>query len=165
MKILGLLGSENKNGAGIGLLARALKATKADTEIVYLSEMPSVEEMHRKILSCDGIIIATPVHWFNVSVHVKKFIDEVLWRFSCKPYEIEGIPVGIIATCNEDGANQAISQIVMPLNHCGFYVPPFGTLIHNLSTPSHGEDGWQDNAEYIGEQIALYAREELAKDN
>ncbi len=158
MKILGLLGSKNKDGVGAGLLARALKATGAGTELVHLSEMPSVAKMHEKILSCDGIIISTPVHWFNVSVHVKKFIDEVLWRFSGEPYEINGIPVGIIATCNEDGANQAISQIVMPLNHCGFYVPPFGTLIHNLSMPSHGEDGWQDDAESIGKQIERHAK-------
>lgn len=73
-----------------------------------------------------------------------------------KLHEADGL---IIATCNEDGANQAIAGIAMPLNHIGLYVPPFGTLIHNTAMPGHGEGGWQNKPEIIGRQVAEYALE------
>ena len=85
-----------------------------------------------------------------------KFIDETLYDFSAEPYELEGKPVGIIAVCNEDGGNQAIASIATPLNHCGVFVPPFGTLFYNKSMPGHGEGGWQEEVEWIGKVVADY---------
>ena len=123
---------------------------------MILKEGFSAHDIQMKVLAADGLIIATPVHWFNMSVLTKRLIDEVFWRFSGKPYEIDDMALGIIATCNEDGANQAIASIALPLNHCGLFVPPFGTLIHNTSMPGHGEDGWQNDPEFIGRQVADY---------
>ena len=44
----------------------------------------------------------------------------------------------------------------MPLNHCGVFVPPFGTLFYNKSMPEHGEDGWQEEVEWIGKVVTDY---------
>ena len=145
------------------LLKRALKEAKKDgvkTKILDLAnpDTPPMDDSRIKdmLRKADGFIIATPVHWFNVSVLIKQFIDMALYDFSDEPYELEGKPVGIIAVCNEDGGNQAIASIAMPLNHCGVFVPPFGTLFYNKSMPDHGEGGWQEEVEWIGKVVADY---------
>ena len=145
------------------LLKRALREARKSgvrTKILDLAndDTPPMNDSRIKdmLRKADGFIIATPVHWFNVSVLIKQFIDEALYDFSDEPYELEGKPVGIIAVCNEDGGNQAIANIAMPLNHCGVFVPPFGTLFYNKSMPEHGEGGWQEEVEWIGEVVADY---------
>ncbi len=142
------------------LLSRALMATKTQTSIIILSKCFDKKVIQKELLRCAGLIIATPTHWFNCSILIKRLIDEAFWEFAKEPYALEDIPVGIIAVCNEDGANQAIASIALPLNHCGLFVPPFGTLIHNTRMPSHGENGWQDDAELIGKQIKAYILKE-----
>ena len=145
------------------LLKRALREAEKSgvrTKILDLAndDTPPMNDSRIKdmLRKADGFIIATPVHWFNVSVLIKQFIDEALYDFSNEPYELEGKPVGIIAVCNEDGGNQAISNIAMPLNHCGVFVPPFGTLFYNRSMPEHGEGGWQEEVEWIGKVVVDY---------
>ena len=67
-----------------------------------------------------------------------------------------------LAKVNLDGQprrDRAIASIALPLNHCGLYVPPFGTPIHNICMPGHGERGWQNRPEEIGPQVAEYALE------
>ncbi len=93
-----------------------------------------------------------------MSVLAKRLIDEgILGLRASEGHELEDMPLGIIATCNEDGANQAIAGIAMPLNHIGLYVPPFGTLIHNTAMPEHGEGGWRTSPRLSGRQVAEYA--------
>ena len=133
-------------------------ATKTKIDIIILSENFDKARIQAKLFECGGLIIATPTHWFNCSLLIKRLIDETFWEFAGEPYALEDIPVGIIAVCDEDGANQAISSIALPINHCGLFVPPFGTLIHNTRMPSHGENGWQNDAELIGKQVRAYER-------
>ncbi len=159
--ILGILGAPTGNkSVAYGLLERALHAAQGlgvSTDVEMLKSDFKVAAVKEKILNSKALIIATPVHWFNVSTLIKRLLDEVFWELDGDPYPLEGRPLGIIATCNEDGANQAIASIAMPANHVGLYVPPFGTLIHNIAMPGHGEDGWQDDPEYIGRVLATHA--------
>ena len=159
--ILGILCAPTaEKSVAHGLLRKALQAAEkkgTTSALEILRPDFSLKAVQKKLLDADGLIIATPVHWFNVSVLAKRLIDEVFWDFSDEPYDLDGMPLGIIATCNEDGANQAIASIALPLNHCGLYVPPFGTLIHNIAMPGHGEHGWQNRPEEIGAQVATYA--------
>lgn len=159
--ILGILCAPTaEKSVAYGLLRKALQAAEevgTSTELEILRPDFSIKAVQRKLHDADGLIIATPVHWFNMSVLAKRLIDEVFWDFDDEDYELEDMPLGIIATCNEDGANQAIASIAMPLNHIGLYVPPFGTLIHNIAMPGHGEGGWQNKPEIIGRQVAEYA--------
>lgn len=163
--IVGICGSPHgKSSNCFNLLTRALKATKVQTEIIVLSDNFDTPTIQKRLIEANGLIIATPTHWFNCSLLIKRLIDETFWDFSGEPYELEDMPVGIIAVCNEDGANQAISSIAIPLNHCWLFVPPFGTLIHNTRIPTHGESGWQDNPELVGEQVALYLKDIALQD-
>ena len=158
--IVGICGSlHGKASNCYRLLSRALIATKVKTETIILSENFSTPLIQKKLIKASGLIIATPTHWFNCSILIKRLIDETFWDFAKEPYALEDMPVGIIAVCNEDGANQAIASIAMPLSHCGLFVPPFATLIHNTRIPTHGENGWQDDAELIGKQVASYLKE------
>lgn len=158
--ILGIGCSPNGRGSlSSVLLNRALREAEKEgvnTMVVFLSEGYDVEKIQEKILEADGVIFATPTHWFNVSALAKEFIDKVMWRFSGDPWEIDGKPIAVMASCNEDGANQAIMNIVMPLNYCGFFLPPWCALIHNKSMPGHGEDGWQDDPEELCRQLIRY---------
>jgi multimeric flavodoxin WrbA len=166
-RLLGVCGSRTgRKSISYDLLRRALKAATemgADTETYVLSEKFDAKEMIGKLREVDGLIVATPVHWFNMSALTKTFIDEAFWDFSDEPYELDGKPVGIIAICEEDGGNQAIASITLPLNHCGMFVPPFGTLFHNSSMPGHGERRWQNKPQIIGEQVAVYAERRHVK--
>ena len=159
--ILGICGSPlGRKSMCYKLLGRALEESRkygVETRILDLSlDKLTVMGTRDLMREASGFIIVSPVHWFNVSVLIKQFIDEVLEDFSEEPYELEGKPVGIIVVCNEDGGNQAISNIAMPLNHCGVFVPPFGTLFYNKSMPGHGEGGWQEEVEWIGKVVVDY---------
>jgi multimeric flavodoxin WrbA len=160
--VLGFCGSSvGRQCKSFQLLEGALKAAQGEglrTATHLLSEKNfAALSLKEKVRAADGLIISTPVHWFNVSWITKRFIDEVFWDYSGKPWALRDRPVGIIAVCDEDGANQAIASIAMPLNHCGMFVPPFGTLIHNTKMPGHGEGGWQNKPEEIGYQVARYS--------
>ncbi|MBL8705364.1 MAG: NAD(P)H-dependent oxidoreductase [Rhodospirillales bacterium] len=161
--LLGILGAPTREKSiAYSLLGRALRAAErlgVGTDIEILESDFNAHAVGERMVKANGLIIATPVHWFNVSTLIKRFLDEVFWELDGEPYPLEGKPLGIIATCNEDGANQAIASIAMPANHVGLYVPPFGTLIHNIAMPGHGEDGWQDDPEFIGRVIATHARQ------
>ncbi len=165
-KIIGICGSPlGEKSKCYELLSRALREARnngVSTEIHDMSVSGTVL-LKERLKEADGFIIATPVHWFNVSVLIKQFIDETLYNFSAEPYELEGKPVGIIAVCNEDGGNQAIANIAMPLNHCGVFVPPFGTLFYNRSMPEHGEGGWQEEVEWIGKVVADYIENDIRR--
>jgi multimeric flavodoxin WrbA len=157
------------------LLERALEAAKglnATTSLTLLTnelldDKSSVKALQDAIKKCDGLIIATPVHWYNVSVLIKRLLDEVFEDFDEE--ELDGKPFGVIATCNEDGANQALASIVMPLNGYGLLLPPYCALIHNLTIVSVLEKldlkrrkwfEWQDkDVEHIGKEVTEYARQ------
>ncbi len=180
--ILGIAGSHHgknhdtvieryKKSQSLELLRRALRAVKKRgfrTELELLDQNNFVQNVFSdkkdetvkyyqdKLRKAAGIIIATPTHWFNISIQIKTLIDVVFWDFAFEPFEMSDKPLGIIATCNEDGANQAIASIALPLNHCGLFIPPFGTLIHNIAMPEHGLDSWQNDAESIGNTVVDY---------
>ncbi len=162
--ILGICGSpQGRKSKCYELLVRALQGAEAHrnkphTKALILAENFNVSMLKRELKQAHGLIVATPTHWFNVSVLTKRLIDEVFWDFSAKPWDLEDMALGVVANCNEDGGNQAIASVVMPLNHCGLLIPPFGTLFHNEGMPSHGEDGWQNELEEVGKQVATFMR-------
>lgn len=164
MKILGFNGAPAKTGAVAALLSESLRA--AAEEITELGETPStavihlvdiVKEFHDgsftnipaslrstfdSMSTADGFVFATPVHWFNMSALMKCFIDWLtsLQRDTC---ELEGKVAGVLAHCDEDGGNQAVTSILSPLVHMGMLVPPYSGFFKNKYMASHSEAGWQ----------------------
>lgn len=164
MKILGFNGAPAKTGAVATLLSESLRA--AAEEIAELGETPNtavihlvdiVKEFHDgsftniptslqstfdSMSTADGFVFATPVHWFNMSALMKCFID---WLTSLEQdtCELEGKVVGVLAHCDEDGGNQAVTSILSPLVHMGMLVPPYCAFFKNKYMASRSEAGWQ----------------------
>lgn len=102
MKILGISGSPKLTGFTNLLLAKAMEGARckgAETEIIILNELKfdpcqeclkcsntgecavpdEMQPLYKKILSADGIIIASPIYFGTVSAQLKMMID----RLSC----------------------------------------------------------------------------------
>jgi len=161
MKIIGFNGSPHKDGICSKLLENALKeceAKGANTENIKLIDLnlpffhgrnektPPVglEPLWEKIKEADGFIFATPVHWFNMSAPMKNFIDWFTTFESIGGYPLEGKVAGIITTCEEDGGQKTINDIVAPLMHQGIIFAPYVGVFFNKNMNQKSEDNWQN---------------------
>ena len=158
--ILGFDGSPHKEGLCAGLLNKALNICKdngADTEYVKLidlqlpvfhgkytdDEPKGHKDLWSKIRNSDGLIFATPVHWFNVSASMKNFIDW-LTTLEVGNFYLEGKPVAILTTCEEDGGQKAINDITAPLMHHGAIFYPYSSLFFNINMNKNSENNWMN---------------------
>jgi multimeric flavodoxin WrbA len=117
----------------------------------------AVGALVNQVIASDAIIIATPTHWFNVSSLTKIFIDH-LTDLEEPKFSLQGRVVGVIATCEEDGGNQACMNMIAPLLHLGCIVPPYGAIFRNLSAGG-GEAQWQDrDFALLGMEVVLLAK-------
>ena len=57
-------------------------------------------------------------------------------------YPCEGKTAFFVATCDEDGGQQAINQMFAPLNHMGFSIPPYASYFYNNNMAEKSEDQW-----------------------
>lgn len=88
------------------------------------------DDMHiiaQELLSADGIIFASPVHWFGVSSEMKILIDR-LTPFENKGFLLESKVCGFIVYGNEEGRVFALTQMAAMANHMGMIVPPYAML-------------------------------------
>ena len=165
MKIVGFNGAPGKTGAVATLLTESLRA--AEEEIAVLGETPNtavihlvdvVKEFHdgsftnipsslqstfESMRTADGFVFATPVHWFNMSALMKCFIDWLTSLERQDTRELEGKVAGVLAHCEEDGGNQAVTSILSPLVHMGMLVPPYCGFFRNKNMALQSEAGWQ----------------------
>lgn len=156
MMILGICGGK-RGGKTDRLLKRALKSAPCETDIIYLSWRTNYRKEIRRMIAADGLVLATPVHWYNVSKEMKALIDEMP---DGPRYPFDGKPVMFIAVCNEDGGQQAINSMMAPLNGMGFVVPPYAGVFHNTSIRGHGEVGWQlADIKDMGKRLAAFIEE------
>jgi multimeric flavodoxin WrbA len=116
-KILALYGSPRREGNTSTLLSHSVKGAReagADVEEIHLSELkisPCLEiyacrdtgrciiqddfqPLHDKLLTCDALMLSSPVFFYTVSAHTKIFMDrcQALWA---KKYLVEKAPFGI----------------------------------------------------------------------
>jgi len=174
MLVLGINGSDHKEGIGSQLLAEALLGAQnagAEVDFVHLAdhittfppvdygkEMPAeLKPLSDRIHAADAIVFATPVHWFNMSTRMKALID-FMTPLEYPDFPLVGKVAGFIATCDEDGGQQAISLMAAAMNHCGFLIPPFGMVFHNNKAAGGGEGGWQNtDARLLGRNVVKLA--------
>lgn len=159
MKIVGVCGSPNPSGKTITALNIALEQSKkegAEIQLIILREYidapynatpeqllsDKIITLLNIIRSADGIILATPVHWFNISSLMKTFIDH-LTALEAPLFPMIGTPAACIAVCEEDGGTQACMAMAATLLHLGFTIVPNGALYYNTSM-SGGELNWQN---------------------
>ena len=173
--ILGFDGSPHREGHGGKLLKQALEVCSkngAKTEYIrlqdlelpffhgnYVTEPPADhEELWKKIKEADGFIFSSPVHWFNVSASMKNFIDW-LTTLEIETFNLEGKVAGAIATCEEDGGQSALNNMVAPLMHHGVFFPPYSTLFYNLNMNTSSENDWMNkDVDLLATNVVKMAR-------
>jgi multimeric flavodoxin WrbA len=153
IRILGINGSpRGEKSRAFFLLEKSLEVCRnlgAEIDIIHLSkvhiehcsgnysenrELCNVENCIKtkdsfkyvlnKMLLADGIIFSTSVQWFGVSSLMKTLIDR-LTSAENKEKLFDGKVTGFIAVAEEDGAMNAILQMVSAFNFMGFLIPPY----------------------------------------
>jgi multimeric flavodoxin WrbA len=133
-KAIAINGSSDKHGRTSRLL------NQLDIQIYHLQD--GIEPAYEAILKADVVVFATPTKWFNVSALMKEFID----RMEEGPnYPCEGKTAFFVATCDEDGGQQAINQMFAPFNHMGFLIPPYACYFYNNNMAEKSENKWMLN--------------------
>jgi multimeric flavodoxin WrbA len=107
-------------------------------EIFHLAE--GIEKARDAIIASNTVVFATPTRWFNVSASMKDLIDSLP---EAPTFPCHGKTAFFLAVCEEDGAQQAINQMMAPLNHMGFKIPPYASYIYNVNMAEKSEDQWQ----------------------
>ena len=161
-RIVGINGSPRK-GHVYSLLRRSLDsagAVGAKTQLVNLGfGLIMIGSAVKKIVKADGIIFATPVYWFNCSAAMKRLID-VMSVFADSPFVLEGKVVAFLSGCNEDGGQQAINSMAIPLNHMGAIILPFGFVFHNRNMVGRSENNWQESdIDSLGRRMVEFIEE------
>ncbi len=187
--ILGINGSPRKHGNAFKLLSLALKAAEAEgakTEVVHLYDYeikpcigclsdelrkckyPCVIEdddmgtLYEKVLKADGMIIASPVYWFNVSGQLKNFIDRLTvfenMIFIDGKCWVEGKVVGVIAAGADSGQIQLIANLFATLNSMGMVIPPWALAYTKDDSDALGQTQASMDAANVGRSVALMVK-------
>ncbi len=115
--ILALYGSPRRRGNSSTLLEKAVRGAReagASVEEIHLRDLsisPCMEiyecrktgrcamrddfdQLREKLLSCDGLMVASPIFFYTVSAHTKIFMDRCQ-EFWSKKYLIDKAPFGL----------------------------------------------------------------------
>lgn len=187
--ILGVNGSPRKNGNTFKLLSLALKAAEAEgakTEVIHLYDYnikpcigclsdelkkckyPCVIEdddmgtLYEKVLRADGLVIASPVYWFNVSGQLKNFIDRLTvfenMIFIDGRCWVEGKVAGVIAAGADSGQVQLIANLFVTLNSMGIVIPPWALAYTKEDSDALGQEQASMDAANVGRSVALMVK-------
>lgn len=139
-KVIGLVGSPNREGRTNRLVAAALEGAArkgAGTELIQMADhvvaackdcLPWVckdnskctyedeafEYLSRKILNCDALILGTPVYWWDISGLVKYLILK-MFRIYARSAPLQGLPAFGIAIAG--GTGNGLVSGLRPVYH------------------------------------------------
>lgn len=147
--VLIIQGSPNKNGRVAEMatsVAVALRQYGAETRLIHLTnykilphsgklnpkifiertkdDMPALQ---RLVLKADGIVFATPTHWFNMSSMMKLFIDR-LTSLEHYNFLLEGKVAGFVSYGPQGGAVNALMLLIMFASQMGMVIPPYAAV-------------------------------------
>ena len=172
VKILGINGSPHKDGICANLLKKVLAAAKehgAQTEIVHLvdtersfyhsgfKKKPEKDfaKLSVKIKEADGLVLATPVMWMNVSSLMKNFIEKLTY-FEVNNYDLEGKVAAFVTTEDLEGGWKTALDMAGPLNHMGLIIPPYAMLFYNRKLAHHVKAKWMKrDVELLGKNLVV----------
>jgi multimeric flavodoxin WrbA len=151
-KVIAINGSPQRSGHTARLLAMLdIK------DIHHLAD--GIRPALDAVAAADTVVFATPVLWFNVSALMKDLIEQ-MEEGPHFPYE--GKAAFFVAVCEEDGGQQAINQMMAPLNHMGFWIPPYASYIFNTSMADRSEDEWMlTGVDELAERVKSVERTKL----
>lgn len=75
----------------------------------------------------DAVVFATPVYWFSLSARMKALLERMTSLENQGVWNL-GKPMALVAVAEEDGAAQALSQMLLPLTYMGFVLAPMGLV-------------------------------------
>lgn len=98
IKILGIVGSKRKNGNTASLIQKAIEAAREEgieSEVIFLGDYniadctgcegckntlkcvidDDMQKIYPRLLKADAIILGSPTYFYNVTAHVKAFLD------------------------------------------------------------------------------------------
>lgn len=118
-------------------------------------------EIAKRILDSDGLIISTPVYWYAPSGVLKNFIDRLTSMehmiFHKGRSLLEGKVVGFIATGLDSGVMMAISYLTITLNSMGAHIVPWSMAYSHLEDVTKDEQALRD-AYNVGLIVAKTAK-------
>lgn len=160
-RVVGISGSPRPNGRTTLALLIALEAAKregVETQLISLADLkiepcigcvsedlkkckfPCVIEddarlVYNAILESHGIILATPIYWYNMSGLMKNLIDrltvfENMIHIDGRSW-MEGKAVGFIAIGDDTGCIAVIQNLMAILNSMGALIPPWALAYHS----------------------------------
>lgn len=133
MKVMLLNGSPNQNGCSATALEEiqsTLTAEGIESETVWIGKKPiagciacgycykagkcvfaddKVNETAEKFQECDGLIVASPVHYAAAGGAITSFLDRFF--YSCNKEELRLKPAASVVSCRRGGAVGAFDQL------------------------------------------------------
>ena len=112
-----------------------------------------------RILNADAVVFATPVYWFSVSARMKALLERMTSMENQGLLNL-GKPMALLAVAEEEGASQALSQMLLPLSYMGFVLAPLGLVYaHRRGALSLKENTeLMEDARIAGENLVLMTR-------
>ena len=111
-----------------------------------------------RILSADAVVFATPVYWFSVSSRMKALLERMTSMENQGLLNL-GKPMALLAVAEEEGARQALAQMLLPLSYMGFVLAPLGLVYahrKHLTALKESPEVLED-ARIAGENLVLMA--------
>jgi multimeric flavodoxin WrbA len=182
IKVLGINGSPRKDGNTSLMINTVLEIAKkegAETSLIHLVDYPisfclgcyskdknlcnpevfkeMLPKIYEELINSHAYVFGTPVYWFNVSGLMKNFID-LLTALENVQKILENKVASCVISYEEDGATNAASQIIIPLNFMGVLIPPFAiTYARGNLFLKENEDTIKE-LEIIGKNLVKFAR-------
>ena len=182
IKVLGINGSPRKDGNTSLLINTVLEIVKkegAETNLIHLVDYPisfcigcyskdknlcnpevfkeMLPKIYEELVSSHAYVFGTPVYWFSISGLMKNFID-LLTALENIQKILENKVASCVISYEEDGAINAASQIIIPLNFMGVLIPPFAiTYARGNLFLKENEDTIKE-LEIIGKNLVKFAR-------
>lgn len=182
VKLLGIIGSPRKGGNTEILMKEALKASEqedAETEMIRLVDFSlkpcdgcrtcfetkkcvikdDVEKIFEKMAEADGIIIGSPVYFYNVTAQTKTFIDRVGYLHNAR----ENIAFrnkigGAIVVAGRLGLTDALSQILLFLIDVGMITSPVATVLASKKGDAIKDTRGVEDVRELGKSMVQIAK-------
>lgn len=183
VRLLGIVGSPRKGGNTELLVNEVLKAAQqegAETELIYLEDFSlapchgcrtcfetkncvindDVEKIFGKIVDADGVIIGSPVYFYNVNAQTKTFIDRVGYLHMARGRKAFKNKVGgAVAVAGSSGTVNALSSILQFLAASGMII---ATPLVRAIAPGKGDvlkdTRGMESARELGKSITQIAK-------
>jgi len=104
------------------------------------------------------VVFATPVYWFSASARMKALLERMTSMENQGLLNL-GKPMALLAVAEEEGAAQALAQMLLPLSYMGFVLAPLGLVYaHRRGKGTLKEDlEVLEDARIAGENLVLMA--------